>query len=274
MKTNLPVFALQRHTYVKVSERLRKLDFVVFYEYRTSILTQGQSGLYDNILSNVPNDLKVFLYPIIVSFVHIDTCDISDTDYVWLDLDGDEVGCSVWLKREGQDTVLDKAIYLLEWHLEKYVIDVYDWRTRKGMLWTQAAIHVCMGSHFYLLGAFSGAFMNVLGLGQVLTAIPLGKRPGFRKIYLAYLPLIALGAIYTWQGPVSLLAAAGLGTLSLARYQTDIMKFRVFTLAAIAFCSAYDITVMSIPGMSLDVLSLISSLVMIRRERRLALMAP
>lgn len=135
VETNLPVFALQRHTYVKVSERLRKLDFVVFYEYRTSILTQGQSGLYDNILSNVPNDLKVFLYPIIVSFVHIDTCDISDTDYVWLDLDGDEVGCSVWLKREGQDTVLDKAIYLLEWHLEKYVIDVYDWRTRKGMLW-------------------------------------------------------------------------------------------------------------------------------------------
>lgn len=135
VETNLPVFALQCHTYVKTSERLRKLDFVFFCECRTSILTHGQSDLYDNILSNIPNDLKVFLYPIIVSFVHIDACDISDTDYVWLDLeDRDEVGCSVWLKQEGQDAVLDEAIYLLEWHLEKFVIDAYDWRTRKDML--------------------------------------------------------------------------------------------------------------------------------------------
>lgn len=147
-------------------------------------------------------------------------------------------------------------------------------KTRKGMLWAQAAIHVCMGSHFYLLGALSGSLMNVIGLGQVLAAIPLGKRPGFKKIYIAYLPLITIGAIYTWQGPVSLLAAAGLATLSLARYQTDVMKFRVFTLAAIACWGAYDIMVMSIPGMMLDVLSLISSLVMIRRERRLSLMVP
>ncbi len=142
-------------------------------------------------------------------------------------------------------------------------------RTRTAMLWAQAVIHVGMSMHFFLLGALSGSLMNALGLGQVLAAIPLGTRPGFKKIYIAYLPIIALGLAYTWQGPVSLFAAGGLASLSLARYQTDIMRFRVFTLITIACWSVYDVMVMSIPGMTLDGLSLIFSLLMIRRERRL-----
>ena len=143
-------------------------------------------------------------------------------------------------------------------------------RTRRGMLWAQAVIHVGMCTHFYLLGALSGSLMNALGLGQVLAAIPLGTKPGFNKIYISYLPLIALGLAYTWQGPVSLFAAGGLASLSLARYQTNVMRFRVLTLITIASWSVYDVMVMSIPGMTLDGLSLIFSLVMIRREHRLA----
>ena len=54
-------------------------------------------------------------------------------------------------------------------------------KTRTGMLWAHAAIHVGMSLHFFLLGALSGSLMNALGLGQVLAAIPLGTRPGFKK---------------------------------------------------------------------------------------------
>jgi len=138
------------------------------------------------------------------------------------------------------------------------------------MLWAHAVIHVGMCTHFYLLGALSGSIMNALGLGQTLAAIPLGTRPGFKKIYIAYLPLIAAGAAYTWVGPQSLFAAGGLAMLSLARYQTDVMKFRVLLLGAIASWTVYDIMVVSIPALSLDALSLFTSLAMIRRERRLA----
>lgn len=143
-------------------------------------------------------------------------------------------------------------------------------KTRIGMLWAHAAIHVGMSMHFFLLGALSGSLMNALGLGQVLAAIPLGTRPGFKKIYIAYLPIIALGAAYTWNGPESLFAAGGLAMLSLARFQTDVMRFRVLILGAIASWTAYDLLVMSIPALTLDALSLVISLVMIRREYRLA----
>jgi hypothetical protein len=135
VETNLPGIALQGHSYDEASERLRELDFDVFYDCRTSILSPGQRGLYDVILSRIPNDLKVFLDPIIVSFVLRDACDISEADYVWLDLEeGEEVGCSAWLKRGDHDAVLAEAMYLLERHLEKYVIDAYDRRTRDDML--------------------------------------------------------------------------------------------------------------------------------------------
>lgn len=143
-------------------------------------------------------------------------------------------------------------------------------KTRTAMLWAHAVIHVLMCTHFFLLGALSGSLMNALGLGQTLAAIPLGTRPGFKKIYIAYLPLIAAGAAYTWVGPESLFAAGGLAMLSLARYQTDVMRFRVLILGAIFSWTVYDVIVMSIPGLTLDSLSLVTSLLMIRREARLA----
>lgn len=142
-------------------------------------------------------------------------------------------------------------------------------KTRTVMLWLHAVIHVAMCAHFFLLGALSGSLMNALGLGQTLAAIPLGTRPGFRKIYIAYLPLIAAGAVYTWDGYVSIFAAGGLALMSLARYQTDVMKFRVLMIAAICSWATYDTLVQSIPALTLDAATLVMSFAMIRRERRL-----
>ena len=73
------------------------------------------------------------------------------------------------------------------------------YKTRRGLLWAQAAVHVAFSAHFFLLGAYTGSIMNALGLGQALAALPLGKRPGFKIIYLLTLPLIAIGAYMTWQ---------------------------------------------------------------------------
>lgn len=144
-------------------------------------------------------------------------------------------------------------------------------KTREQMLWCQAIIHAAMATHFYMLGAFSGSLMNALGLGQTLAAIPLGTRPGFKKVYIAYLPLIAAGMVWTWNGYESILPALGIAILSLARYQTDVMRFRVMIIGTILCWLGYDILVMSVPGLILDGGSLVMSIAMIRRERRLRL---
>jgi len=143
-------------------------------------------------------------------------------------------------------------------------------KTRSGMLWAQAALHVAFSLHFFLLGAMSGSLMNALGTGQVLAAIPLGQRPGFRKLYIAYLPVIAAGAALTWQGAPSVFAALGLALFSLARYQAGTMLLRVFMVAAILSWAVHDYLVMSVPALCTDALSLTTSLIMIFRERRMA----
>ena len=144
-------------------------------------------------------------------------------------------------------------------------------KTREQMLWCQAIIHAAMTTHFYLLGAPAGSLMNALGLGQTLAAIPLGTRPGFKKVYIAYLPVIGAGLVYTWNGYESLLPALALAILSLARYQTNVMRFRVMIIGTILSWLVYDVLVMSIPGLMLDAGSLVMSIAMIRREKRLRL---
>lgn len=147
-------------------------------------------------------------------------------------------------------------------------------KKRTSLLWAQAVLHVGFSLHFYLLGALSGSLMNALGLFQVLAAIPLGTRPEFKKLYIAILPVIAAGAIFTWGGAPSVFAGLGLALFSLARYQTDTLKLRVFMLAAIFSWTMHDVFVLSLPALTTDVLSITTSILMIRRERHMARTAP
>lgn len=144
------------------------------------------------------------------------------------------------------------------------------YKGRTAILLAQAALHVGFSLHFFLLGAMSGSLMNALGLGQIMAAIPLGKNPGFKKLYIAYLPIIAIAAVYTWQGPASLFAALGLTLFSLARYQSGTFLLRVFMVAAILSWTVHDYLVLSIPALTTDVLSLATSFFMIHREHRVA----
>ena len=142
------------------------------------------------------------------------------------------------------------------------------YKTRRGMLWAQAAVHVSFCIHFYLLGALSGSLMNLLALVQVLAAIPLDKSPNFKKLYIAILPVIAIAAGMTWQGVSSLFAAIGFAMLSLARYQSDTFSMRLWMVATILCMAVHDYLVLSIPALTADVLSLTTSLIMIQRELR------
>lgn len=133
--SSLGSLGLEGKDYGFASEILRQKEFEIFYECRTSVLTQFQRELYEKFLSETPRDLAPFLDPIILSFALKDACDFSGVDYVWLDLEEkDEIGNSAWLRKEDQKKVLDLAIRFLERHLEKYIIDAYDRRTRDDMV--------------------------------------------------------------------------------------------------------------------------------------------
>lgn len=138
-------------------------------------------------------------------------------------------------------------------------------RGRRVMLLIQALAGLCFAAHYAMIGARTGSLMNGLAALQALAAIPLGTRPGFRTVYLLTLPAIALGLALTWMGWPSACAALGMAGISLGRYQTRVLPFRVILLATIPCWVGHNILVGSLPGLLSDTLVTISSIVGLRR---------
>jgi hypothetical protein len=135
VETNLSDLVLNGKQYKSAFNLLKEKGFEALYECQTTVLTNFQRELYEKILALAPKGLEVFLDPIILSFALRDACDISGSDYVWIDLEGGgEIGCSAWVKDEGREKVSKSAIRLLRNHLEKYIIDAYDRRAREDMI--------------------------------------------------------------------------------------------------------------------------------------------
>lgn len=141
-------------------------------------------------------------------------------------------------------------------------------RSRVGMLATQACCGAFFAGHFLAIGADTAAVMNGLAAAQAAAAIPLGERPGFRVAYLALLPLIAVGVWLTWAGGPSLAAAAGTALVSVARYQVDVRRFRLCMALALPCWFVHNVWVFSIPGMLSDVTGMTINAWMLRRDWR------
>jgi hypothetical protein len=147
-------------------------------------------------------------------------------------------------------------------------------RGRVGMLATQACCGAFFTVHFLAIGADTAAVMNALAAAQAAAAIPLGERPGFRYAYLALLPVIAVGVWLTWAGGPSLAAAAGTVLVSVARYQVNVRRFRLFMAIALPCWFVHNLWVFSIPGMLSDVTGMIINTWMLRRDWREQSSAP
>lgn len=128
-------------------------------------------------------------------------------------------------------------------------------RGRTAMLLAQAAGCFAFAAHYLLLGAHTGGLMVTLAGVQALVAIPVGTDPRFRMTYLAILPVIAATMALSWMGVPSAFAAAAMAVVSLGRYQTNVVRFRVLMLACIPFWVGHNILVGSIPGLLSDALS-------------------
>lgn len=136
-------------------------------------------------------------------------------------------------------------------------------RRRTSMLLGHVGVNSVFATHYALIGAPTGAWMNVLGLIQAILAIPLGQRPGFRVAYLLTLPFIATALYLSWTGWPSVCAAAGMTLVSLGRYQMRPLVFRVILLLAVVPWLAHNLLVHSVPGLISDAAAVISGAIMV-----------
>lgn len=138
-------------------------------------------------------------------------------------------------------------------------------RSRVAILIAQAASNVFFTIHYLLLGADTAAVLSLVSCLQAAAAIPLGARPGFRIVYLATLPVIAVLLGATWHGLPSAFAALGMAVVSLGRYQTNLIALRVVLLFAGPFWFSHNLLVQSYPGMATDIVGAVLNVIVLFR---------
>lgn len=120
---------------------------------------------------------------------------------------------------------------------------------RSRLLAWQAIACSLMFLHFALLGGQTGALIMLVAGLQALLAIPLGKSPKFKCIYIASLVLTPIVCYLTWQGPQSVFSSLALAIVCIANFQLNQVHQRAMLLTAIFAWVAHNMLVSSIPGL-------------------------
>ncbi len=115
--------------------------------------------------------------------------------------------------------------------------------------------------HFFMLGAVTGAAMNLIGGVRCYTFFHVTPDKRHRWVLIAFMILAAGGAALTWQGPLSLLPMIGSISSGIAFWQKDPKYIRRWALIASPLWFVYNALSHSYPGMLIEVILLVSNLV-------------
>ena len=141
-------------------------------------------------------------------------------------------------------------------------------RNRSALLAWQVVACALMFVHFELLGAHTGALIMFVAGVQAALAIPLGRSPRFKFIYLGSLILTPLVCFLSWQGAQSVFSSLALVIVCVANFQLNQVHQRALLITAIFAWVGHNIIVGSAPGLVSNVLAFCVSAVMLFRAYR------
>lgn len=144
-------------------------------------------------------------------------------------------------------------------------------RSKATIIALQALCSASFITHYLLIGAVSGAGMSSLSLSQSLM-IASGRRGRvLTVVYWSTLPVMMALTALTWHGPASLASAIGLTLAACGRWQTSVLRLRLFFVAGALAWIVHDTLVGSAFGCTANIVNLCFNLWGIRallRERR------
>ncbi len=124
-----------------------------------------------------------------------------------------------------------------------FVIGVFAFQSNKHktIVLSKALTDICFGVQYLMLGAYTGALINCIGIVRNLTLANVKDQSRSQKIATAFfVALITLACILTWSGPLSILAMAGkiCTTISFSIKNTKILRF--LTIPSCILWGIYD----------------------------------
>jgi hypothetical protein len=141
------------------------------------------------------------------------------------------------------------------------VFQVNQRRMMLTLLICAALLYTCS---FYMLGAYTGAVMNLLAAirSYVFIRHPKQQDP---KILIIFLIILVVATGLTWQGPRSLLPLVGTASGTVAFWLLNLKRTRLLTLISPPSWFIYNVISGSYPGMFIEIVNLSSNLVGIYR---------
>lgn len=139
-------------------------------------------------------------------------------------------------------------------------LTIFQVNRRKGMLRISIMASSLYAIQYILLGAFTGAAMNLVGGLRGYAYYRLAPSKKHRWVLLSFMGLAAAGALVTWQGPVSLLALAGSMCGSFSIWHKNPTYIRRWALLAPPLWFTYNFISGSYPGMISEIIMLLSNL--------------
>lgn len=138
---------------------------------------------------------------------------------------------------------------------------IFQVNNRKKMLMIMICAGLLYTVHFFLLGAFTGAAINLVGVFRNYAFHRLKPHkhswlmPGF------FILLFIIVSIWTWQGFISLLPLGGAVSGTIAFWQTNTKHIRRLALIASPLWFTYNLISGSYPGMIVEIVMLTSNLI-------------
>lgn len=134
---------------------------------------------------------------------------------------------------------------------------VFQSNKRPRMLLLQSSAGILWVVHFFLLGAFTGSALNLINASRNIAYYKAGKN---RSLYipLSFAALIVTAAVFTWQGPHSLLPMTGALIGTVAFWQTKTHYIRLITVLSPSLWLIYSIKVGSYAAMTAEILMISS----------------
>ena len=116
-------------------------------------------------------------------------------------------------------------------------------------------------THFFLLGAITGASMNLIDTGRSFAFYK--NKPTKRNRWLLwfFISLVTLATVLTWQGIISLLPLSGSVVGSIAYWQKKPKYIRRLGFMSSPPWLVYNVISGSYPGIAVEILKMISNLV-------------
>ncbi|MBP2291058.1 YgjV family protein [Azospirillum rugosum] len=148
------------------------------------------------------------------------------------------------------------------------LVAAWPWLTgRRALLAGQGASALAFALHYASLGAATGAAMSGLSVAQVAVAWA-DTRPRWRgALYAATAPALAVLVGWTWAGPESACAAAGLAFAMAARWARTAHGLRLLSMGSAWAWLAHDIIAGSVFGFVADVACMVGLAVGVLRAR-------